>query len=37
LGDYTDPSLAGLRNPTVVGIQNGSAGIQPFIKLSAHL
>ncbi|WP_184545647.1 TonB-dependent receptor [Mucilaginibacter sp. FT3.2] len=37
LGDYTDPSIAGLRNPTVVGIQNGSAGIQPFIKLSAHL
>ncbi|WP_295718975.1 TonB-dependent receptor [Mucilaginibacter sp.] len=37
VGDYTDPSIAGLRNPTVVGIQNGSAGIQPFIKLSAHL
>jgi iron complex outermembrane receptor protein len=37
LGDYSDPSIAGLRNPTVVGIQNGSAGIQPFIKLSAHL
>lgn len=37
VGEYTDPSIAGLRNPTVVGIQNGSAGIQPFIKLSAHL
>ena len=37
LGDYSDPSIAGLRNPTVVGIQNGSAGIQPFIKISAHL
>jgi len=37
VGDYTDPIISGLRNPTVVGIQNGSAGIQPFVKLSAHL
>lgn len=36
LGDYTDPTISGLRNPTVVGIQNGSAGIQPFVRLSAH-
>ncbi|RBL91068.1 TonB-dependent receptor plug domain-containing protein [Chitinophaga flava] len=33
LGDYTDPAISGLRNPTIVGIQNGSAGIQPFIRL----
>lgn len=33
LGDYTDPAISGLRNPTVVGIQNGSAGIQPFVRL----
>ncbi|SHM59162.1 iron complex outermembrane recepter protein [Chitinophaga jiangningensis] len=37
LGDYTDPTISGLRNPTVVGIQNGSAGIQPFIRLAAKL
>jgi iron complex outermembrane receptor protein len=37
LGDYSSTTIAGLRNPTVVGIQNGSAGIQPFIRLSAHL
>ncbi|WP_421826810.1 TonB-dependent receptor [Larkinella sp.] len=36
-GDYSDPKLAGLRNPTVIGIQNGSAGIQPFIRLAAKL
>ncbi|PQA54454.1 TonB-dependent receptor [Siphonobacter curvatus] len=33
LGDYTQ--VPSLRNPTVVGIQNGSAGIQPFARLSA--
>lgn len=33
LGDYTDPVISGLRNPTIVGIQNGSAGIQPFVRL----
>lgn len=33
LGDYTQ--VASLRNPTVVGIQNGSAGIQPFARISA--
>ncbi|WP_343746411.1 TonB-dependent receptor [Chitinophaga sp.] len=33
LGDYTDPAISGLRNPTVVGIQNGNAGIQPFVRL----
>jgi iron complex outermembrane receptor protein len=37
LGDYTDPVISGLRNPTVVGIQNGSAGIQPFVRLLAKL
>lgn len=37
LGDYTDPAISGLRNPTVVGIQNGSAGIQPFVRLAAKL
>ncbi|PWV54278.1 TonB-dependent siderophore receptor [Chitinophaga sp. S165] len=36
LGDYTDAAIAGLRNPTVVGIQNGSAGIQPFARLLAQ-
>jgi iron complex outermembrane receptor protein len=36
LGDYNDPKLAGLRNPTIVGIQNGSAGIQPFVRLSTR-
>lgn len=36
LGDYTDKTVAGLRNPTVAGIQNGSAGIQPFARLQAH-
>jgi iron complex outermembrane receptor protein len=35
LGDYTAPAIAGLRNPTVVGMQNGSAGIQPFARLQA--
>jgi iron complex outermembrane recepter protein len=35
LGDYADVATAGLRNPTVVGIQNGSAGIQPFARLLA--
>ncbi len=33
LGDYSQ--VVSLRNPTVVGIQNGSAGIQPFARLSA--
>ena len=37
LGDYTAPEIAGLRNPTVVGIQNGSAGIQPFARLLAKI
>ncbi|MBV7530751.1 TonB-dependent siderophore receptor [Chitinophaga sp. sic0106] len=37
LGDYTDPTISGLRSPTVVGIQNGSAGIQPFVRLAAKL
>lgn len=32
-GDYTDAAISGLRNPTIVGIQNGSAGIQPFVRL----
>ena len=36
LPDYTDPSIAGLRNPTVNGIQNGNAGIQPFIRVAAQ-
>ncbi|MCW3465258.1 TonB-dependent receptor plug domain-containing protein [Chitinophaga nivalis] len=36
LGDYTDPVISGLRNPTIVGIQNGSAGIQPFARLYAR-
>ncbi|ACU57848.1 TonB-dependent receptor plug domain-containing protein [Chitinophaga pinensis] len=35
LGDYTAPAVSGLRNPTVVGIQNGSAGVQPFARLLA--
>jgi len=37
LGDYSDPTISGLRNPTVVGIQNGNAGIQPFVRLTAKL
>ncbi|WP_339071635.1 TonB-dependent receptor [Chitinophaga sp. 180180018-3] len=36
LGDYTDAAISGLRNPTIVGMQNGSAGIQPFARLYAH-
>lgn len=36
LGDYSDKAIAGLRNPSVVGIQNGSAGIQPFVRLYAR-
>ena len=36
LGDYTDAAISGLRNPTVVGIQNGNAGIQPFVRVLAH-
>lgn len=36
LGDYSDQAISGLRNPTVVGIQNGSAGIQPFARLFAR-
>lgn len=36
LGDYTDVAISGLRNPTVAGIQNGSAGIQPFVRVLAH-
>ncbi|QJB30862.1 TonB-dependent receptor [Chitinophaga oryzae] len=34
LGDYTDQAISGLRNPTIVGIQNGNAGIQPFVRLA---
>jgi iron complex outermembrane receptor protein len=37
LGDYTAREISGLRNPTVVGIQNGSAGIQPFARVLARL
>ncbi|MBO9730838.1 MAG: TonB-dependent receptor [Chitinophaga sp.] len=36
LGDYTDKAISGLRNPSIVGIQNGSAGIQPFVRLYAR-
>ncbi|RFS27006.1 TonB-dependent receptor [Chitinophaga silvatica] len=36
LGDYSSPTISGLRNPSVVGIQNGSAGIQPFARLFAR-
>lgn len=36
LGDYTDAAIAGLRNPSIVGIQNGSAGVQPFVRLYAR-
>lgn len=35
-GDYTDAAISGLRNPTVVGLQNGNAGIQPFARLLAR-
>jgi iron complex outermembrane receptor protein len=37
LGDYSDPKLSALNNPSVIGIQNGSAGIQPFIRITAKL
>jgi iron complex outermembrane receptor protein len=37
LGDYTDPKLSALNNPSVIGLQNGSAGIQPFIRITAKL
>ncbi len=37
LGDYSDPKLSALNNPSVIGIQNGSAGIQPFIRVTAKL
>ncbi|MFB6456316.1 TonB-dependent receptor plug domain-containing protein [Chitinophaga sp. Hz27] len=37
LGDYTAAATSGLRNPTIVGMQNGSAGIQPFIRILAKL
>jgi len=36
LGDYSSPVISGLRNPTIVGIQDGNAGIQPFIRFTAH-
>ncbi|HVI45773.1 MAG TPA: TonB-dependent receptor [Chitinophaga sp.] len=36
VGDYTEKAISGLRNPTVVGIQNGSAGIQPFGRVYAR-
>lgn len=36
LGDYTDTKLDALRNPGIIGIQNGSAGIQPFARLIAR-
>ncbi|UCJ10359.1 TonB-dependent receptor [Chitinophaga pendula] len=35
-GDYTATQVSGLRNPTVVGLQNGSAGIQPFARVNAR-
>ena len=35
LGDYTATAISGLRNPGIVGLQNGSAGIQPFARLYA--
>ncbi|NIG56594.1 TonB-dependent siderophore receptor [Chitinophaga sp. Cy-1792] len=37
LGDYTAAATSGLRNPTIVGMQNGSAGIQPFVRVLAKL
>ncbi|MCF2489289.1 TonB-dependent receptor [Dyadobacter sp. CY347] len=37
LGDYSDPKLTALNNPSIIGIQNGSAGIQPFIRITARL
>lgn len=37
LGDYSDPKLSALNNPSVIGLQNGSAGIQPFVRISAKL
>ncbi|MCF2517774.1 TonB-dependent receptor [Dyadobacter sp. CY351] len=37
LGDYSDPKLSALNNPSIVGLQNGSAGIQPFIRITARL
>ncbi|REA61537.1 TonB-dependent receptor [Dyadobacter luteus] len=37
LGDYTDPSLNPRNNPSIIGLQNGSAGIQPFIRITAKL
>jgi iron complex outermembrane receptor protein len=36
VGDYTDPIVSVLRNPTVVVIQNGRAGIHPFVLISAN-
>lgn len=37
LGDYSDPKLNALSRPAIIGIQNGSAGIQPFIRITARL
>nr|WP_295932102.1 TonB-dependent receptor [uncultured Dyadobacter sp.] len=37
LGDYSDPKLTALNNPSVIGLQNGSAGIQPFVRITAKL
>jgi iron complex outermembrane receptor protein len=37
LGDYSDPKLSALNNPSIIGLQNGSAGIQPFVRITARL
>ncbi|MCF0055300.1 TonB-dependent receptor [Dyadobacter sp. CY356] len=37
LGDYSDQKLNALSKPSIIGIQNGSAGIQPFIRITARL
>lgn len=36
LGDYTAQPISGFNNPTVVGMQAGSAGVQPFVRFTAH-
>jgi len=37
LGDYSDPTLTPRNNPAIIGLQNGSAGIQPFVRITARL
>ena len=37
LGDYSDPTLTPRNNPAIIGLQNGSAGIQPFVRIAARL